>query len=92
MKVKFFNAARRHGTGKNGKDFDFTQMEAVVPLEKVANAKFNQSGHGFDTKQIGMRPDVLEQCAGLKLGQEVEIVLEPREDNPERNWITAVQA
>jgi hypothetical protein len=93
MKRLFLSAIQRQGTSYkvdklNGKPFDFTQLNVARPFEASNEANFKSRGFGFDTESLDLDPMAITQFEGLKLGQEVDLILEPQPNNARRTWVT----
>lgn len=86
MKVKFFAAYRRSGISKtSGRPYDFAEVAYVVPLRQVETEKFQQFGHGFDVKTLTLANQCIAEFAGIDVGEEVELKVNPNPEDPSRN-------
>ncbi|WP_051241139.1 hypothetical protein [Vibrio litoralis] len=86
MKVQFFAAYRRSGVSKkNNRAYDFAQLSYAVPLREINSESFNQSGVGFEIKEIPLANHVINEFDGIELGTPVELKVTPNPEDPTRN-------
>ena len=95
MKRLFLNAINRNGKSfkndkTNGKAFDFTQVTVAVPFEPSDDENYKSRGFGWDVENYDLDPLALGAFDGIKLGQEVDLVIEPQPKNARRTWVTGV--
>jgi len=93
MKRHFLNAVHAKGTSYkadkvNGKPFDFTQVTVAIPFESRSDTNFQSDGFGWEVEKFDLDPMALAQFDGLKLGQEVDLIIEPQPKNSRRTWVT----
>lgn len=85
MKVQFLNAVRMSGN-KNGKAYDFARVNYIVPLEVVTTEKYQRDGFGFETQFVDLDQKAIGDFRECKLGQMVDLILEPKPQRVRENW------
>lgn len=93
MKVTFVGATRRKGTSsKTGNAYDMCMFFYAVRVESVNKPSMQYYGHGYETKEMELNPDALDQFKDVKLGQEIDVSVEPKPTNPRFTWICGLNA
>lgn len=92
MKVNFLGATRRVGKAKvSGKDYDMSMLFYATPVQPSANANNTFMGYGHESREMELDPQALDQFAGIQLGQLVDVIVEPKPQNPRFTWVVGVQ-
>lgn len=93
MKVTFIGATRRKGNAKaTGKPYDMCMCFYGVSVEPVSNPNMQYYGYGHETREMELDPAALDQFASIRLGQEIDLIVEPKPSNPRFTWIVGVNA
>lgn len=92
MIVNFIGATRRCGTAKaSGKPYDMCMFFYATPVESVDRPSMQYSGYGHETKEMELNPQCLYQFDGIELGQSIDIVVEPKPNNPRFTWVVGIK-
>ncbi|MFL9599854.1 hypothetical protein ACKC5Q_04060 [Aeromonas dhakensis] len=91
MKVTFVGATRRKGKAKaTGNPYDMCMFFYATRVESVSTANMQYYGHGFETKEMELNPEALDLFKDIKLGQEIDVLVEPKPTNPRFTWISGI--
>lgn len=91
MNVIFLGAYRRHGvSGKTGKSYDMCKLLVAVPAQSKTTDQFEYIHHGMNVQELDLSPVALSQFADVKPSQKIDVAVEPKPDNMNRNWVVAV--
>lgn len=91
MKVQFLNATHRKGTSaKTGKAYDMAMVNYVVPVQPSVSEKMVYMGYGCEARELPLSPDVLPQFAQVKVGDFVDLIVEPDPSYPSRTWVVGI--
>ena len=92
MKVTYIGATRRTGKAKaTGNPYDMSMMFNATPVKSSSSANNVFTGYGHETREIELDPEALFQFEGVQLGQEIEVVVEPKPTNPRFTWVVGVK-
>jgi len=92
MKILVCGVHRRHGvSGPNsknpGREYDFSQLLALWPIQSQAGQNGAREGYGFEQVEYDLDPACIRDFAGLSFPCEVEV-----ETRVEPNQYGAVRA
>lgn len=91
MKVKYLGINHRKGKSrKSGNDYDICELLHVVPTEGKTTDAYVYRGTGHEVRTFSANPDAIQEFAGLKPLEEVELRFEPQPDKPMRNWVCGI--
>jgi len=91
MKVTFIGATRRKGNAKaSGKPYDMCMFFYGTPVESVSNPNMQYYGYGHETREMELDPAALDQFKDVKLGQEIDVAVEPKPSNPRFTWVVGL--
>lgn len=77
MRVQAIGVKRLTGIGKeSGKEFDFSRLTILRPIEVTASEKFTVQGYGFETIDIDLENEALAQFAGMKFPAMLDLVVD----------------
>ncbi|WP_461603178.1 hypothetical protein [Aeromonas rivipollensis] len=93
MKVTFIGATRRKGNAKaTGKPYDMCMFFYGTPVDPVSNPNMQYYGYGHETREMELDPSALDQFKDVKLGQEIDVAVEPKPSNPRFTWIVSLNS
>lgn len=91
MKVTYCGINRRKGVSqKTGNDYDISDLVYLIPFKGKRTDSYNYQGHGHEVKTLSADPACLDDFAAIKLGQEIDVALEPKPENPQHNWVVGL--
>jgi hypothetical protein len=91
MKVHFIGAVRIRGTKKDtGKNYDFSRVLFAKQIETVDSPSRGVWGFGYEQDSLNLHPEALQKFSAVKLGQLVDLVLEPDPGNPRNTLCTGI--
>jgi hypothetical protein len=90
MEVIFIGANRRHGISKSGNPYDISKFVYAVPLKEVSREGMEYIGCGGDVREMDIKPEAISAFSSCKIGQTVKVRLEPKPENPNRNWVVGL--
>lgn len=91
MIVTFIGAYRRSGTSKSsGNPYDMCKLTFGVPMQEVTSASMNYTGYGFESKEIDIKPEVLQEFVGMSPFSQVDVIIEPKPTNFNQTWVVGI--
>lgn len=91
MKVNFLNAQRRFGvSAKTGNKYDICELEYAVPLEDKKTDNYTFRAFGHQSRKIELLADGMADFEAVRLGQEIDLALEPDATRPQFNICTGL--
>lgn len=91
MQITFIGASRRHGkSGKTGNNYDICELHHAWPMDSKRTDAYTFEAHGCTERKLELSPDALGQFAKCKVGQVLNVSMEPNPRNPERNICTGI--
>lgn len=92
MKVKFIGATRRTGKSKKtGNDYDMCQLTYAIPVQPSARPDNVFSGTGHSVQEIDLCPEAIAIFNNIQLGEEVDLVVQPKPSNPRMTWVVGAE-
>ena len=77
MKIQVLGVKRMSGQAKaSGNQFEMASLLAIVPIENVSTAKFSIEGYGYETGEMLLDPECLEQFKAFKYPCALELDME----------------
>lgn len=62
MQVNAIGVVGMKGTSKTtGKEYDFAQLNVLVPVEVVATEKMQKIGYGYEVQQVDIEPSMVSK-------------------------------
>lgn len=93
MKVTFVGVTRRKGTAKaSGNAYDMCMFFYAVPVDSVNKPSMQYHGYGYETKEMELNPDSMDQFKDVKLGQVIDVKVEPKPNNPRFTWVCGLES
>ena len=91
MKVHYIGVARRYGTSsKTGKQYDMCMLSYAVPIKGNVTQSMNYSGFGYEVKEVDLDPNAMNHFALLKLGEIVDVEVQPNPIDLTRNIVSGI--
>lgn len=91
MKVRYLGVSRRVGKGKtSGNAYDICELSYAREIQPKRTENYVFTGSGFCEGTIPCDPQCMDKFGGVKLGQEVSLLVEPQPDNWQRNWVVGL--
>lgn len=91
MKVHFIGVARRYGTSsKTGKQYDMCMLSYAVVIKPNVTQSMNYSGFGYEVKEVELDPNAMNHFALCKLGEIVDVVVQPNPSDLTRNIVSGI--
>lgn len=77
MRVQAIGVKRIRGVGKeSGREFDFTQLTILKPIDNASKELFSLQGYGYETSDIDVENEALNQFAHVQFPATLDLVVD----------------
>ena len=97
MEILYIGVNRRVGvSAKTGKPYDICELNYLVPdepaikVDEAGKELWNYTAFGKRPQSIECDPNCIQAFSDVKSPAVVTIQVEPRPNNPSRNWVTGL--
>ena len=98
MEATFISASRRKGRGKkDDSPYDIAELHYGVPEKSGTKndddgkVRWAYEAYGVQVYTMELHPDHISDFAKCKVGQQVNLILEPLPNNPKNNQVVGIR-